>query len=116
MICKFGMFIFGGKDECACEEFVIFIEGARKARQLNGLRKNSCFWREIGGKIPSGAEAQVGNCRVYVRAKRAAEKVLASKDFPPKHPSAAKAEADSTQLAARLKSCPFKALSFFRNL
>jgi hypothetical protein len=42
----------------------------------------------------------------------AAEKGMNSDELAHKHPSAAKADIDSMPFTARLKSCPFKALSF----
>ena len=46
------------------------------------------------------------------QAKQAAEKGMVSDEPPGEHPSAAKADAESMPLMARLKSSPFKASSF----
>jgi hypothetical protein len=55
-------------------------------------------------KVPEGR---------FSRAKEAAKKLGISGDIGEKHPLWAKARIDSAALAARLKSCPFKAGRFF---
>jgi hypothetical protein len=45
-------------------------------------------------------------------AKEAAEELGISDEFGGRHPSGAEAHVDSIAFVARLKSCPFKAMSF----
>jgi hypothetical protein len=49
---------------------------------------------------------------IYGTTKEAAEKLDVSDEIVGRHPSGAEAHGDSIAFAARLKSCPFKAMSF----
>jgi hypothetical protein len=58
------------------------------------------------------SEQSIPRANIPSGAKQAAEKGLISTKMPEKHTSGAKAHADFKPLTARLKPCPFKAISF----
>jgi hypothetical protein len=69
-------------------------------------------WGEMSLEPPSGAKAHRLFSAACGTTEQAAEKRGTGGEFAEKLPSGAKARADSAPLTARLKPCPFKAMSF----
>ena len=104
--CDHGRARWGGRQLSSGD--VVFTHGTSLARFSSPLAHEAPVAAPRGEYAGAIAEMASGAWLLSVRAGRAAKKG----ELPENRPSGAKARVDSTPLTARLKSCPFKAVSF----